>query len=177
MYLLYFKTNLSIKSSLDREYPFICLFLTYKGFWIYILYNSSLLLVSKYICIILWSIRIYPCLYFLGKYKAHSLYRCVGSCMSLAFNRSNSSFCISGNNTLLVILVSLSICSGNMSLANIVCIASCTVFLIVSTFRSLVAQNLLRGHRWWSLYSLSFFITKHSHKIKSWLLPRSILTI
>lgn len=101
----------------------------------------------KYICIILWSIRIYPCLYLLGKYKAHSLYRCDGSCISLALSRSNSSCCISGNNTLLVMLVSLSICSGNISLANIVCIASCTVFLIVSTFRSLVAQNLLRGHR------------------------------
>jgi hypothetical protein len=29
---------------------------------------------------------------------------------------------------------------------------------MVSTFRSFVAPNLLRGHRWWSLYSLSFLI-------------------
>jgi hypothetical protein len=93
-----------------------------------------------------------------GSHNAHSLYHCVGSCISLEFNRSNSSCCISGNSTLLVMFVNLSICSGNMSLANTVWIASCTVFLMVSTFRSLVAQNLLRGHRWWSLYSLSFLI-------------------
>lgn len=123
-----------------------------------------------YIYLILCYIRIYPCLNLLGKSKAHSLYRCVGSCISLALNRSSNSCCISGNNTLLVILVSLSICSGNMSLANTVCIASWVVFLMVSTFRSLVAQNLLLGHRWWSLYSLSFLIKTHSHKIKSWLL-------
>lgn len=93
-----------------------------------------------------------------GSHKAHSLYHCVGSCISLALNRSNSSCCISGSNTLLVMLVSLSICSGNISLANTVCIASWVVFLIVSTFSSLVAQNLLLGHQWWSLYSLSFLI-------------------
>ena len=120
-----------------------------------------------YIYLILCYIRIYPCLYLLGKNKAHSLYRCVGSCISLILNRSNSSCCISGNKTLLVISVSFSICSGNMSLANMVCIASWVVFLIFSTFKSLVAQNLLFGHQWWSLYSLSFLIKQFNNIINT----------
>lgn len=144
VYCLNQHTPITIAS--QPQYHFICLFLNdiksqIDNFCMNLGTNH------KYIYLILWSIRIYPFLYLLGKSKAHSLYRCVGSCISLALSRSNSSCCISGNNTLLVILVSLSICSGNISLANTVCIALCTVFLIASTFRSLVAQNLLRGHR------------------------------
>ena len=114
----------------------------------------------RYIYLILWSIRIYPCLYFFGRSKAHSLYRSSGLCISLLFIHSISSFCISGNNTLLVISVSFSICSGNIPLANNVCIASCVVLRIYSQFKSFVSHILELGHRWCLLYSLSLFHIK-----------------
>lgn len=133
---LYFKIIFSLKSSFARLYPFILPLSDIKP-------RTDILYMFLSVCYACrfsyHYIRIYPCLYLLGKYKAHSLYRCVGSCISLALNRCNSSCCISGSNTLLVISVSFSICSGKIRLEKTVCIASCTFTLIVSTFKSLVA--------------------------------------
>ena len=114
-------------------------FPSYKAYWININDSFWLLLFSKHICLCILIIHIYPCLYFLGRSKAHSLYRSSGLCISLLFIHSSSSFCISGSSTLLVISVRCSICSGNISLANNVCIASCVVFTIYSQFKSFVS--------------------------------------
>lgn len=159
-FITYFLQSKSMKSCLLREYPFMYSSLNYKAYWINIVCNYVLPLFSKHICLCILIVHIYPCLYFFGRSKAHSLYRCDGSCISLLFIHSSSSFCISGNNTLLVISVSFSICSGNMSLANSVCIASCVVLRIYSQFKSFVSHILELGHRWCLLYSLSLFHIK-----------------
>lgn len=116
-----------------------------------------------YICLCILIVRNCPFLYnyflnLFGSNKAHSLYRCVGSWMSLLFNHSINSLYTSGLSTLLVISVNFSTCSGKIKLENIRWIASWTFILIVSTFKSLLAQNLERGHRWWSLYIISLLL-------------------
>lgn len=103
------------------------------------------------IYLLLSNIRIYPCLYLLGKSKAHSLYRSSGLCISLVLNRSSNSFWTSGNNTLLVISVSFSICSGNIWLANNVCIALCILSFISSKLELSVLPPLDLGIIWWLL--------------------------
>ena len=84
--------------------------------------------------------------------------------MFLLFSKSSISFATSGNNALLVIFTSLSTCSGNISLENKVCMASCVVTFIISQLMSFVSPPLEAGNRWWMLYFLSLLMSL----VKGW---------
>lgn len=155
IYFLFFKIFSSIKFSF-----FSWIVVRYRT---YISHHSSIYLTWSS-----WFISHDYIDYFLnllGSRRASSLYRWVGSWISLMLNRSCSSLWISGKRTFAVLLAKFSICSGNIILLNNVWIAWCVVYLIISTFRSFVAQNLLLGHRWCLLYSCSFFIIFYLLKI------------